>query len=67
MSANQAAEYREKGYMVARGAVSEESIDDLLNKFVSLVNKISGKSFTDAHSPEIADYLNEHTDVQRGL
>jgi ectoine hydroxylase-related dioxygenase (phytanoyl-CoA dioxygenase family) len=67
MTANQAAEYHEKGYVVVRGAVSQESIDDLLNKFVSLVNKLSGKSFTDAHSPEIADYLNGHTDVQSAV
>lgn len=64
MTANQAAEYREKGYVVARGVVSQESIDDLLSKFVGLVNKVSGQSFTSAHSSEIADYLNAHTDVQ---
>ena len=64
MTASQAAEYREKGYVVARGVVSPESIDDLLAKFVGLVNKLSGQSFTDAHSSEIADFLNANTNVQ---
>lgn len=64
MTSNLAAQYRDKGYVVARGAVSPESIDALLVKFVALVNKISGQSFENAHSPEIADYLNAHLDVQ---
>jgi ectoine hydroxylase-related dioxygenase (phytanoyl-CoA dioxygenase family) len=64
LTSAQIGSFRDKGFVVAERSVTDQSIDVLLNRFVSLVNKISGERFVDAHSSEISDYLNLHKDIQ---
>ena len=58
------ATFRERGYVVAAGQVPIGAIDLLLQRFVSLLNRVSGQAFVDAHAPDVGAYLNTHKDVQ---
>jgi ectoine hydroxylase-related dioxygenase (phytanoyl-CoA dioxygenase family) len=47
--------YGRDGYVIARGLMPVAEIDRLLRRFVALTNELSGASFKDAHSTDIAD------------
>jgi ectoine hydroxylase-related dioxygenase (phytanoyl-CoA dioxygenase family) len=49
--------YEREGYVVFRGIVPSECIDDLLAKFLSLTNKLSGSTYCGAHDPALSSRL----------
>jgi ectoine hydroxylase-related dioxygenase (phytanoyl-CoA dioxygenase family) len=56
--------YASLGFAVVRNAVASDAIDNLLFNFIRLLEKVSGRNFNHAHSPEVAEFLNDHKNIQ---
>ena len=50
-------DYERDGYVIAHGIVPSDRIDNLLSKFLSLVNELSGLSYLGAHDPALSARL----------
>src|SRR5689334_22119261 len=59
--------YREQGYLVVRDAVPRADIDQLLSGFLSVVERVGGKRFSDAHAPELAAFLKADKPIQAAV
>lgn len=57
-------QYAEHGYAILRGAVEPAAMETLSRNFLGLVSELSGRTFTSAHTPELARFLNEHKELQ---
>lgn len=64
LSERQKREYEESGYTIARQSIDYGAIDLLLSKYLGLVEQISGRRFTDAQSPALAEFMNENKPIQ---
>lgn len=57
-------EYAKVGYCLVRDLIPVSAIESLLANYLTLVEGVSGKSFSDAHSPELAAFFQAHPDVE---
>jgi ectoine hydroxylase-related dioxygenase (phytanoyl-CoA dioxygenase family) len=54
----------ETGYALVRNAVSRESIDLLLTRYLGLVKDVTGRAFADPYGEDLVDYFNTRRDQE---
>jgi ectoine hydroxylase-related dioxygenase (phytanoyl-CoA dioxygenase family) len=59
--------YRKDGYALIRNVVPWHVVDELLVNYLALVNRESGRTFTNAHGADLVAYFNEHGDVESAV
>ena len=52
-------EYERDGYVIGRGIVPSNRIDELLSRFLSLTNELSGSSYAGAYDPALSARLSD--------
>lgn len=59
-------DYSTQGYVLEHGLISRELIDRLLSQYLTYVNENNpdGLSFSDAHDPKLAQYMNDNRGFQ---
>lgn len=57
-------QYHSKGYCLLPGIVSDVNPDGLLANYLALVNRVSGRRFTDPHGPDLVAFYNDHPDIE---
>jgi ectoine hydroxylase-related dioxygenase (phytanoyl-CoA dioxygenase family) len=56
--------YEEAGLVLIPQAIPTDSIDALLENYMSLVREVSGQAFTDPNGADLVAFYNEHRDVE---
>jgi len=56
--------YASEGFALVRNAIPAQAIDELLAKYLDLVERITGRRFADAHGEEIVAFYNEHQELE---
>lgn len=67
LSESQKADYLNKGYILLKRAISQESLNLLETRFLSLVSEWGGRDFNSAQSPELAEFLLHNRDLERRI
>jgi ectoine hydroxylase-related dioxygenase (phytanoyl-CoA dioxygenase family) len=56
--------YNTCGFVVVRGALPPEHIDELLEKFLEVTKTITGTHFSNPHSGEIVEFFSNNLDIE---
>jgi ectoine hydroxylase-related dioxygenase (phytanoyl-CoA dioxygenase family) len=67
VAASLATSFESQGYVHLRNAITLETIDKLLGDYITLVNRVTGRNFCDAHNPDLATFFEQNPTVETAV